>query len=558
MLYKIKFVQEIPKLYTGKYINYYDYRLDEINAHFHSLQQIIKENQDEWLLDYDAWHTQLYNLLLQKSKYYSFSGISRSTIWYPIDLDKLFFSLALLKFNQNNDETVLVINAPSEINKIIDSQISINYFNQLNKVISFFSFIFRLAKLILKLFFNFKIFKTKINIDNIIFSYDLNTRNDHFFNDIFNNENLKFRYLYHTENSILKKEKNSKSILYIYHFIYIKDIFFVVIESIKLYIKSLSVDIKVPLKFSNININDEYFKNALLKKTILSNTPLIEFVTYKCFINIITENNIKKIIYPFEDKGVEHSILLALKNSNKQINTIGFAHANYNNGHRYINYKNHNLNEYPNILATTGQTQNIWLNEICNWPIEKLLIIGSPKYIKIEPKIKNENKKSIIFLVGYLHELIQFSNFLKETKISFINLNIHIRLYPHADLKEQMIIIKKISNSNINVYVDNNLSLKENLLNIDYAIFSSSTAGFEAIMNNCYTMYIPMNLNIITNPLKNKKSSECIPTINNNSEFIEHLKYLSSINNDTLLALKKKQICFVNNIFSPFEINKIL
>ena len=96
MLYKIKFVQEIPKLYTGKYINYYDYRLDEINAHFHSLQQIIKENQDEWLLDYDARHTQLYNLLLQKSKYYSFSGISRSTIWYPIDLDKLFFSLALL------------------------------------------------------------------------------------------------------------------------------------------------------------------------------------------------------------------------------------------------------------------------------------------------------------------------------------------------------------------------------------------------------------------------------------------------------------------------------
>ena len=140
MLNKIKFVQEIPKLYTGKYINYYDYRLDEINAHFHSLQQIIKENQDEWLLDYDAWHTQLYNILLQKSKYYSFSGISRSTIWYPIDLDKLFFSLALLKFNQNNDETVLVINAPSEINKIIDSRISINFFYKLNKVISFFSF----------------------------------------------------------------------------------------------------------------------------------------------------------------------------------------------------------------------------------------------------------------------------------------------------------------------------------------------------------------------------------------------------------------------------------
>jgi len=558
MLNKIKFVQEIPKLYTGKYINYYDYKLDEINAQFHSLQQIIKENQDEWLLDYDAWHTQLYNLLLHKSKYYSFSGISRSTIWYPIDLDKLFFSLALLKFNQNNDEPVLVINAPSEINKLIDPQISINYFSQLYKVISFLSFIFRLAKLILKLFFNFKIYKTKINIDNIVFSYDLNTRNDHFFNDIFNNENLKFRYLYHTENTFLKKEKNSKSILYIYHFIYIKDIFFVVIESIKLYIKSLIIDIKVPLKFSNININDEYFKNALLKKTIISNTPLIEFVTYKCFINIITENNIKKIIYPFEDKGVEHSILLALKNSNKQINTIGFAHANYNNGHRYINYKNHNVNEYPNILATTGQTQNIWLNEICNWPIEKLLIIGSPKYKKIEPKIKNENKKSIIFLVGYLHELIQFSNFLKETKISFINFNIHIRLYPHADLKEQMIIIKNISNSNINVYVDNDLSLKENLLNIDYAIFSSSTAGFEAIMNNCYTMYIPMNLNIITNPLKNKKGSECIPTINNSSEFMEHLKYLSSMNNDTLLTLKEQQIYFVNNIFSPFVINKIL
>ena len=121
-----------------------------------------------------------------------------------------------------------------------------------------------------------------------------------------------------------------------------------------------------------------------------------------------------------------------------------------------------------------------------------------------------------------------------------------------------MIIIKNISNSNINVYVDNDLSLKENLLNIDYAIFSSSTAGFEAIMNNCYTMYIPMNLNIITNPLKNKKSSECIPTINNSSEFMEHLKYLSSINNDTLITLKEQQICFVNNIFSPFEINKIL
>lgn len=556
MIDKIVFAECIPLNYTGKYINYNGQKIPNSTAEYCSIFRTLEDNQNKWLNDFDFWYKNMYNILKSKSKYFSFSNLSRSTIWYPVNLDPLFFSLALLEFNKNISEKILVINAPKQVKHLIETEHP-KYFNfylefYLKKFIFIIISIVRIFNYFIKLLFNFNFSKSKFTTKDIVFSYLLNTNNDHFFGNIFQENNVFATYVNYSDKYFFKIK--NKRTLTIFNFLKIQDIFFCIKEAFTLFVLSLNIKIDTALEFSNLKINNTYFSHYFLTNTIFSYTPLSEFVVYRCFKNIVTEFDISKIIYPYEEKGAEHALLLAVQNYNQSVRTIAFTHANYNNGHRYMKY-NCKLNLYPNYLATTGIIQQKWLNEVCNWPNERLFLFGSPRYSSNKISIKIKGKKSIIFLVGYIHELIQFSVFLKDSSKIFSNLDIHIRIYPHAYLEEQIKIINSLNEIGIKVTCNQHISLSENLNLVDFVIFSSSSAGIESIMNNCYAIYYPMNLNIITNPLSNKEGSNIIPTVDSPDKFNNLLNNLLNLSESELIFKKQEQVAFVNKMYSKVSFN---
>ncbi len=553
---KFQFVNEIPKTYLGRYINYNGQEIYDLKARYCSLHNTILINQDRWLLEYDDWYKGIYKKLLTKSDFFSFSIISRSTIWYPLNLDSLFFTLALLKFSENINEEILVINAPGIVKKYLETEKNISLQSLIYKFYFKFKclllFLLRALNLFFKILFNYKITKPQINTKQIVFSYNLQSKKDHFFGTIFDDKLDEFTYIYHFDKYNFNNDIYNNQTITIFDYLYIKDLFFCFFNQCKLFFQILNQEINLSLNFSNIKINGKYFTRHFFNNTLYLNPPLIEFVVYRCFYNIIKNNNIDKIVYPYEEKGSEHALLLALKVSNKNVKTISFAHANYNIGHRYIFFDT-DIKLYPDYLATTGIIQKNWLSNFCNWPNEKLFVFGSPRYSFNFSNIKEPNRKSIIFLVGYLHELNQFYNFLKSDIKIFKNFNLHIRLYPHSHLLEQMNIVDSIRKIGVNVFVDTKISLSENLKKIDFVLFSSSSAGIESIINNCYAIYFPMNLNIITNSLENKENSNTIPAITTKIELVNLLKALTNLTNDELIKKKKEQVTYINNFYSKIS-----
>jgi hypothetical protein len=565
------FSDNIEPGFRGNFINYDKNLISNPSANQIDLNNFLTEYQDEWLTEYDHWFSEYARVSTKIIPFWDFSIGSRTTIWYPYELESLIFSMGVIKvIKERNLNEILILNAPQRATEYLR-----NY--ETHTQLSFLDFkrVFSSLKININSILNsFKIFlKTdKVNIntkeptDLIVFSFFLGINNrtpaDHFFGSYFDNKDIKSKYLYYYLNSNLKNEtrflnENNRDAIFVYQLINFSDFIISVFKNIRFWLSSIYVYFcfKDELVCSGV-IFPYYFKTFFFE-TVLNNSPINEFITFQATNKAIRKFNPKAILLPFEEKGTEHAVIKAANNANKEVVTIGFAHANYNNGHRYIYFNKSFLPRYPKFIATTGDIQKKWLIDFCNWPAEKLIFMGSPRStINLEMNIQ-KHSENIIFLVGYLHELIQFANIIISEPTIFEGFNLIIRPYPYDKIVEQMQQVDLIRSFGIIVDVDLNAELSMQLQNSSIAIFSSSSAGFEAVANNC--LLINMNLNNIinTNPLIGKTYDDEIKICNSNAELLKTLHYFRNLDLNSKIEIIEKQKNFIKNIYSKMDLSEL-
>ena len=569
------------------------YSLDFDNCNNEALNKIIKSKQNSWLQQLDLWHYNISKKALKLSKLWNFNSASRNTIWYPKNIKELFFSLSIFEFiKKNNYKIYYILNANSEIreyfkefakennNILIKNKQNISIFLKIREkfllfflytksILYFFKDFYILLKLII--FFKNKklVFNKKTN--KIIFSYLLNF-NDNFNDHFFGNNILKksshysdYLFFYHIKDfnffkKIIKMRVKNQCITFTHNWLNLYDLFLIFFKCIFYHL----IFFKIYFGKNNLligNRNIKAFSKYFFRNTFLMSKIIDEFSIYYAFKRIFEHKKFSSIMYPFEQKGIEKSILKTITHFNSKCISIGYAHANYNIGHRYLNYINNFKNIYPNILATTGNYASKWLCDYWNWPKSKVIHIGTHrnheniinKNIATKKSLKTNLK--IVFVVGYGYELKNLALWVKQFPNLFDNIELGIRLYPYGWIEEQNEAISLLKKSGIKLNLKNK-NLDEFFSWSNIILYCTTSAGIEGMFYKRLAIYCQLNNYYYINPIDEKLGSNKLIRCHKPIELsliIKKYRENPSFFKETFL----NQVNFAKNIFSNLDTKKL-
>lgn len=224
-------------------------------------------------------------------------------------------------------------------------------------------------------------------------------------------ENYKKKYEFNDNIILLKRKK--KFNFYITFLIFLK--------FIENFTKSFFFS-----KLSNINIDNNYFDKNL----------------FSILEKIIIENNVKKILYPYESQPHQNYLNHNIKKSFPNIKIIGYMHTAI--PPLPLEYLKKNCE--PDLLLVNGSSQKNILIKKLGWSSNKVKSISSMRY-KMNTNSKMYKK---IYLPYYIEDEKKFFKLFKlliYSKPKFFFPKLEIKNHPSmGNSKRHLRLIKKISN----------------------------------------------------------------------------------------------------------------
>lgn len=557
----------------------YLFRSTANNPEQHKFHTFLLSEYDNYACDLNKWHDQLNAELSKKIPSWWYAAGSRLIAWEPPIFNPLFFAIALKKFRiENKIKSLKITNSPEELElylKDIDPTYHYEFVlpkeNSLqikSKFKQLLSPYWELTKLFRDALFFSKKLPSKTCYDLAIYSHfwgikKYNQSYDHFYGNMFHEipANKKIVWIYANAARITKldkdmlreKLKNSGDVIFIEDHWSLKDALEIFIRSIKhriamrrflSCIKPLIID----------GQENREFTTFFAKEMLLKPWPITEFKTEVFFKKLYRHQFIQRIIYPFEDKCLERAILYT---ANNNVKTYGYAHAIYNSGHMYLDKKFGIVGTppRPDYIVSTGPVAAENLNERTGMSVNKIKIAGSSRYpnTQIENLYKKNTPFRILLLSSQPYEINIFANWVSEELSIFNKIEVEIRKHPFAYQDSQNQGIERLR-TYINI-CPSSPNFKEQLDRCDVIIFSSSSAGFEAILAGKIGIYANLNHIIPLNPFSDKGTSSQIFKAMNAQQLVEIIKNLESLSAHELSSLLKEQQQFVRGLYNKPDIS---
>lgn len=561
---QILFVNNIKNRQKNKkyiHLEYLEDKSDDFDLQ--DLKKIINLKYDSWLTEAKNLHEEISIYFSKINKNWWLTDSSRFIMWKTkndYSLNNYFYSKAILEITKKYDE-VVVVGRNDVIKKYIESIFkneedqnnTLSIFKNLN-LKSLRISILALLNALKYIIILFKKPHTKIpNFSStIVSSLSLNEniikeKKDHFFGDMLNSK--KYLWIYNDYPKKLVKIKKNIDLD--------KKSYFFIIEygSLKIILKSLfsfwkfQYDILSNKSFFTKNKIKNYFWlvffNEFYHKKVLYEDIFYEIYLSNLYSKILN-NNIDKIILPYEENGWQRSILIQAKKKN--IVTFGYAHASHSQGHKYYFSISKKINPpRPDKILTTGKIALQKFIEM-DYKKENLIILGSDKYHKKDSNIFEiqARKKNLLFMCGVGLEIVNLAKLISDDEKFFKKYNFIVRENPHSWAEEQLLAKKIFKEKNIEYQVSKK-NFKKEILNSKYIIYETSTAGLEGILMGRLGIQINVTDNIYSNQFQNIDDSK-IKYCMNISELKKLIDYYETLDEKMYTKLVDEQICQVTNL----------
>jgi hypothetical protein len=188
------------------------------------------------------------------------------------------------------------------------------------------------------------------------------------------------------------------------------------------------------------------------------------------------------LIYPYEEKGLERSLLQAARSASPPVRTVGFAHALHSRGHMFK--CNRPTKEFahplPDVIGTTGPTAREWLHSWGGHPLTRLMTVGSPRYTEpLPPPNFDRDPPQVLVIISVAHELPALAAMVKTQPDIFSGWELVIRRYPYGWNEAQDLGIARLKEYGVRLKVEGG-PLKEQLEQMRAVIFCATSAGLES------------------------------------------------------------------------------
>jgi len=581
---RLIFTKDLPKNTKGSYIHFYNIIIDSNSWTPIENKQYINKNIESWQSQLVSWHDQVCQIGQKIYDDWWLTDASRLISWYPNINQSLFFTVGLIRICEDlTIDEIYIVNAPKEVEILTRDVhkdwdiISENRRYTKKYIISVIKRVLTPYRSIIKMLIrSFKLFsplaKDLSDIKLIIFSnlidFDrFQSSGDHYFGNMFDeindvrNENKLWIFLSelgnrNEERTILSSVRSKSYRAYILQdLLTLSDAAIILLRIGAFYLFSQRFKTKIPI----ISIDGMKFTSFSLlfyNETIKNKPPIIAFQTKYAFKAIVSKVSTASLFYPFEDKGIERAILSQSRN----LYTIGYAHAIHNSGHLFLKEKKleEAAPQWPNLIGCSGKAAAHWLANKKEINLDRLVTIGSNRYVNIIEKTKftHNGILRILVLTGQNYEITMLANYVEQNATIFNNCELTVRLYPydyHEEPNEGIIRLKRLIS---NVKVLDGPLLKQ-IDDCDIVIYASTSAGIEAMLLGRICVYVDMHHIVPLNCLESKGDVSSLFTANTPDELKEVLKKIESMTLNEYNDHVTKSHDFAISLYAPVNKNKL-
>ena len=248
------------------------------------------------------------------------------------------------------------------------------------------------------------------------------------------------------------------------------------------------------------NQTAETFGQYYFDRMIAPQWPISQLMLYFSLATLLEESpKVRRIIYPYEEKGSERAIQFAIEKSRDTVKSIGFAHSVGWNSHQYVRKREQQSCDppRPDYYAATGPEEKDWLVDFAGIGGERIYVLGSPRAPTPGRQISfnrplSEHKLKIFFPVGLGRDLSRLANWVAREPTLLDDCHIHIRPIPYAWRADQEEGLRRLKGVDLVTDWNADSSVDSEIHWADIVLFTTTSVGFRSMLMGRYTI----NLNL--------------------------------------------------------------
>lgn len=286
----------------------------------------------------------------------------------------------------------------------------------------------------------------------------------------------------------------------------------------------------------------------------------VELGIYRAMRRLLTGCPFQSLIYPYEEKGLERAILQARTDAGSPVRTFAYAHAAHTTCHIAMRARPEGSVMPPqaDVYLTTGPRARKFL---IHWALKRpnaVVAVGSPRYLQHEVPDETElgeRPLRILVLTGHGVELSMLANFLQRRRNLFTGSDVVIRRYRFGWVEAQDEALARLSSLSNHLCVGEE-PLREQIRWCDVALFSSTTAGLQAMLGGRLVIYVGLHDIFEADPLLGQKV--CFARCATADQLADALERARRLSAHERAGIIETQRTFAASILAPLDQDRLL
>lgn len=525
------FVDELPRDLAGGWCAHYDHiPLDTPGWMQCDIRATIGANQERWLDEFDEWHADLCSAALRISEWWWLMPASRPNVWVLQEMLKpLFFAIALHDWRDRNPTCVPVhlVACPQEVCLYLKE-----FEEGREQTVSTRSMVLRQLRALVSgirghcaqlvsLVTLYALRRPKRENGRVLFyshvvrARALNESGDHFFGDMIDTVESAMpgevivSYLLHAEKereqAMESLQASKRRFSFVLDYLTLWDLLWIFVTGMWANLSLVRLARVVP-RIRLGHHASQGFSRFYVTEQIQRRTLTLELAIYRAMCRVLKRSGVQTVLYPYEEKALERAILLACSEASNPVRTLAYAHAANSTCHLALRTRlvGSATPPQPDKILVTGPRAQDFLLDWGRKRATKLVVVGSHRYRQCgaAPRsvMERRNGLRVLVLTGHGFELSMLANFVQRRTDLFHCDEVIIRRYDFGYLDTQNRGIERLLKLS-NCFRVGAESLFDQIEWCDLALFSSTTAGLQAMLFGRLAVYVALHDILEAEPL---------------------------------------------------------
>ncbi len=296
------------------------------------------------------------------------------------------------------------------------------------------------------------------------------------------------------------------------------------------------------------------FARRFVEQLMVGGTLLSELLVFRAMSAVLRATRPTAVCYPYEEKGVEHAIALAIQDAGG-CRPIGFAHAAYASGYLYLQAPGAGAPwpPRPRVFAAAGRGLGRWLQREFGWH-DAVTDVGSPRWTPPPPAGRHTpaTRLRVLVLTSFAYELETMADWIAALPGLFDGMTVTIRPNPHAWPREQAAALERLSGV-AGVTANAGASLQSQIADCDVVLFCATSAVAEAIWHGRLAVYAEWSDLWVADPTSGKVGEDAVAKCATPEALRRALVELAGMTADDYAARLAAQQEVAAQIYGPFD-----